>query len=444
MSTVARVPEEPSPPHGAVSGNVGAMTPSTTAIAGLSQALTGCACRLHEHAGGGHSVTSALGVWLLLALASDTVADGDRADLVNHLGMPLDEAKSLAAALLESPHPQVSSAIAAWTRATHETPGLRTWIQTLPSSLNRGPVPSQTQADTWAADNTDGLIERFPLSIDADTLLVLASALATKVDWWQPFELASVESTPGGAASWPSNVTTVLRSPAHVRRYIFNAESSGAGDVAVHEARAEGLLVVSLAAGPDVSQANVLAVAHQVAFAATAPRAAGVEPVVRSLFDLELGSQPCWHLSEGPGLVTSTTGREERVEAYLPAWQAETDLDLTTEPRLGVGSVLSGLSRLLVKDPRGSVMEARQAATASFSRTGFTAAAVTAFGVRLSGLPAEPHEGVVRTATLHFGGPHAVVAVAIDSGIPDGVGVPHGQWHRIPVFSAWVTAAVEA
>jgi hypothetical protein len=182
------------------------MTPSTIAIAGLSRALAKYACRLHEHAGGGHSVTSALGVWLLLALASDTVADGDRADLVNLLGMPLDEAKNLAATLLDSPHPQVSSAIAAWTLASHETPALRTWIETLPSSLNRGPVPSQTEADAWAADHTDGLIDRFPLAVDEDTLLVLASALATKVDWEEPFELASVESTPGGAASWPSNV----------------------------------------------------------------------------------------------------------------------------------------------------------------------------------------------------------------------------------------------
>jgi serine protease inhibitor len=81
-------------------------------------------------------------------------------------------------------------------------------------------MQSRTEADTWAADNTDGLIDRFPLAIDEDTLLVLASALATKVAWWQPFELASVESTPGGAASWPSDVTTVLRSPKHVRRYL--------------------------------------------------------------------------------------------------------------------------------------------------------------------------------------------------------------------------------
>jgi hypothetical protein len=215
--------------------------------------------------------------------------------------------------------------------------------------------------------------------------------------------------------------------------------------VAVHEPRAEGLLVVSVAAGPDVSQAQVLTAAHRVAFLAIAPWTSGSNPVERSLFDLELGSHPCWHLIEGPGPVTSTTGREERVEAYLPAWQAETDLDLTTKPEQGVGSVLKGLSRLLVPDPRGSLVAARQAAKASFSRTGFTAAAGTAFGLVTGGPPPPPREGVVPTATLLFGGPHAVVAVAIDSAtFRNGLMVPDGEWHGIPVFSAWVTEAVEA
>ena len=147
-------------------------------------------------------------------------------------------------------------------------------------------MPSQTAADVWAADNTDGLIDHFPLPMSEDTLLVLASALATKVDWHQPFEVASVKSTPGGAASWPSDVT--------------------------------------------------------------------------------------------------------------------------------------------------------------FSKTGFTAAAVTAFGLIATGPPPQTRSGVVRTATLLFGGPHAVVAVAIDSPRLDGRAEPDGQWHGIPVFSAWVTEAVEA
>jgi hypothetical protein len=111
---------------------------------------------------------------------------------------------------------------------------------------------------------------------------------------------------------------------------------------------------------------------------------------------------------------------------------------------LGVGSVLTGLSRLLVADPGAAEASARQAAKASFSKTGFTAAAVTAFGLMATGLPPQTRSGVVRTATLLFGGPHAVVAVAIDSPRLDGGAEPDGQWHGIPVFSAWVTEAVEA
>ena len=63
----------------------------------------------------------------------------------------------------------------------------------------------------------------------------------------------------------------------------------------------------------------------------------------------------------------------------------------------------------------------------------------------VSGAPPEPREGVIRTATLLFGGPHAVVALAIDSPRSQhGTKVPDGGWHGIPVFSAWVTEAVEA
>lgn len=44
-------------------------------------------------------------------------------------------------------------------------------------------MPSQRDADAWAEDKTLGLIRSFPLTIDAFTRVVLASALATQVSW---------------------------------------------------------------------------------------------------------------------------------------------------------------------------------------------------------------------------------------------------------------------
>ena len=54
-----------------------------------------------------------------------------------------------------------------------------------------GPSPIRRHwaaLDRWADEQTGGLIEKFPLGIDDETLLVLASALTARVRWRTPFE----------------------------------------------------------------------------------------------------------------------------------------------------------------------------------------------------------------------------------------------------------------
>jgi len=72
---------------------------------------------------------------------------------------------------------------------------------------------------------------------------------------------------------------------------------------------------------------------------------------------------------------------------------------------------------------------AKQAAVAKYTRVGFEAAAVTAMMMMAAGVPML-REGRRRTAELRFGHPYAVVATANQPGSP---------WHRVPVFSAWIT-----
>ena len=69
----------------------------------------------------------------------------------------------------------------------------------------------------------------------------------------------------------------------------------------------------------------------------------------------------------------------------------------------------------------------------------------------MTGLAASPlsmaagPSGVVRIATLRFGHPFAVVAVAADDGHPgDDATARPGPWHGMPVFSAWVTSPEDA
>ncbi|VBA39923.1 hypothetical protein LAUMK13_02833 [Mycobacterium innocens] len=54
--------------------------------------------------------------------------------------------------------------------------------------MDVGPVPSQEQADVWARDHTDGLIERFPVDV-SHMQAILVSALATRISWRRPYEV---------------------------------------------------------------------------------------------------------------------------------------------------------------------------------------------------------------------------------------------------------------
>ncbi|MFI5954710.1 hypothetical protein [Cryptosporangium sp. NPDC051539] len=379
--------------------------------------------RLHATLGDAHHVASPLGAWLVLALAASARPG---AGVEEALGCSAADARGHASALLERPHRAVGAAAAVWTRADRRTPALQAWEDGLSAAVERGPVPSQEDADAWAADRTHGLIEKFPLAVHPRTLLVLASALATDVNWAEPF--AAVPAAELGPTRWP--LETVLRSGrTHRARLSTDAE---AGDLAVHVARSgdeDTLTVVSVIGAPDVAPATVLGAAHRAAIEEVRGR-----PAARSLYDLPLGDGHAWTLTEEPVRTTSRGGREERCEAILPAWEATSRHDLMADPRTGFRDAAEALVPLLPPEPAGSEAEAVQSALAKYSRTGFAAAAVTALGLRATAL-IEPRDGVRRIATLRFGRPYAVVAVAEQSG---------GPWSGVPVFSAWVAAPSDA
>jgi hypothetical protein len=394
----------------------------TTLAADLSAPLARYAARLHAGAAGEHHVASPLGAWLLLALAAS--AAGDRAvpeDLADALGLDPRAAAEMAAALLADPHPAVLSAAAVWHRPAAGD-ALAGWLAGLPPRVAVGDLPDQAGADAWAAEHTAGLIERFPLRLRPDTLLVLATALATRVSWERPFDLVpAAELRPG--RGW-AGLTRALRTPDGYGHEQFVAVTDGAGDVAVHTARSrDGLAVTSVAAAPDVPPADVLAAAYEIAGDPAAVRR-------RSLFDLS-GDGPLWTLTERPDQTTAPDGREERCVAVLPAWSADSKHGLA-RPELGFGGASAVLAEALGLPGRD--YEAKQSAVARYSREGFEAAAVTAMAVPLGFSPTR--DGLVREAVLRFGHPYAVVAVTTDRA--------GGPWHGLPVFSAWVATPTDA
>jgi len=415
------------------------------ALTDTAAAVARYAGRLHRVAGEGHHVASPLGAWLLLALCGPVGSGEARDQLAEAVGCDLDQAAAMAGALLSEPHPAVAAAAGVWRRDGADSGPLGRWLAGLPRAVETGELTGQAALDDWARRSTGGMIREFPADLSAEVLLVLASVLAARVSWEEPFDVV-----PGAAlgpySAWASELRRVLRTPRDRRLGTrkswahdqFIAATGEAGDVAVHAAWARGgLRVTSVAAQPGVPATNVLAAAHRLA----SPAATGGDLARRSLFDLPLGEAPLWAIRERPASVEAANGRKERCTAVLPAWSAASLHDLTRHPSLGFSAAAATLADLINLDP--SWYQARQAVVARYSRTGFEAAAATGFAA-VGGVPRQ-RQGLLRTAELRFGHPFAVVAVTADHGHRPWRDAPRrAPWQGLPVFSAWITQPEDA
>jgi hypothetical protein len=361
--------------------------------------------------GGTHHVGSPLGAWLVLALAAPAATGSLAEQLTDSLGTDPDSACRMATGVLNRRHPAVSAAAAAW--ALQGLTGLDGWRAGLPATVTTGPIPTPDEANTWARDNTLGLIERFPVDV-TQVAIVLASALATRVTWLTPFETTDATELHG---PWGRQLSRVLRTPRHGPHHTYITDTVRAGRVAVHSAIANGLDVISVLAEPEVAPAEVLAAAHDICLARARNNAV-------SLFDLPLGDHPLWTITE----VQASHGGQH-LEALLPAWHAVTEHKLLSVPSLGFQAAGQGLQRLA--DLGVGRIEAAQNAVARYSRRGFEAAAITAVAVTTSARRPPP-PGPYRTATVRFAHPYAVVAMTDGQADDD-------PWHGLPVFAAWIS-----
>ena len=179
-----------------------------------------------------------------------------RRDFEAVLGTIVVDAHARARLLLDKPHPAVSAVAAAWDRDLG--PAYRRWARTLPGSVERGPVPTQVDADAWARQRTGGAITRFPLQVDELTLLILASAVATDTAWARPL---GTSTELGGEFGARIGHALVVDDGVQLV-----ADTTAAGLVAVTAPRtSSGLDVLSVIAAPDVAAERVDRAAHQVA-----------------------------------------------------------------------------------------------------------------------------------------------------------------------------------
>lgn len=390
--------------------------------ADLLAAVQGYARRLHAHAlpeGPAHHVASPLGAWLLLAVLADLPGAVDADGFADALGADPDAAREHALRLLASPPPAVRVAAAAWARPLPGGDAVDRWTAALPATVPTGPLPSQEALDAWAAHGTDGLVERFPLDLDPDTFLLLATALATRVQWDLPFDPVGAEAL-GPACDWTvRRALSATSAPGGVVRHEGRL-------VGVHVAKAPGLAVVSVVDERGTAPQDVLRVALDLAPAA----ATGTLGTV-SLWDLP-GDGHAWTLRDARAHAHSPDARPEQVDAVLPAWRATTRLDLADEIACGFAGLAPTMAALVPPRFHPIEVDAAQSAVAGFDTAGFEAAAVTAVGFLARGALVPEHDVPRRIATLRFDRPFAAVAVATDQ-----------RWWGLPVFSAWVAEAVE-
>jgi hypothetical protein len=366
-----------------------------------------------------HQVGSPLGAWLVLALAAPTADGVLREEIADALGTDVADAQRLVAELLRRPNEAVGAALAAWSKPG--LTGLDAWLAELPVAVTTGDVPTQQEADQWARNHTLGLINTFPIDTRG-VLILLASALATRVTWLRPFDLVDGTELRG---AWGRQLTRALHAPADLGHTTSIVATDRAGTVAAHTALADaGLQVTSVIAAADVPRADVLAVAHDLAGTARGRRGTGSSV---SLFDLPLGDSPLWTITERDARAGG-----EQSEAVLPAWQVESEHDLLTVPSLAFGAAARSLQKLAQVN---GLVEAAQTAVAKFTRRGFEAAAVTALGIAVSGrMPPPP--GPYRTATVRFAHPYAVIATTRATS--------NDPWDGLPVFAAWITRPDDA
>ncbi|MFE6846632.1 serpin family protein [Streptomyces sp. NPDC057686] len=351
--------------------------------------------------GGPGTVLTAAGIWPLLALLADGAGGPARAELTEALGIPAESAAAAARELLAglARIRGLRAATGLWAKA--DLPLYESWSAGLPDGA-RGTLTGDEDTDRkaldgWAADRTGGLIERMPLVLERDTLLVLASALTLRLKWIQPFRSGSVDLTEGPWAG--RSALALYRNTSLLDR--ARVAHTPAGPVTLLEVVGDGGVDVHLVLGePAARPGEVLAAGAAVVTRAAPSTGASLLP----------------EGNPGPGLRIGTVrsvDRAPRLWVGTVAFDVSADHDLLDHARLfGLHTAAdsgSGHFPGISSDPL-AVDSARQSALARFHAEGFEAAAVTAVDAAVGcGLPRYRYR--VRQAEVAFHRPFGFLAV---------------------------------
>lgn len=407
----------------------------------------------------GTTVVSGLGLWPLLAILSGAADEPGRSEL----GAAAEVEPAVAAA-------RAADLVATIDRTADLQVALGVWVhEQLKLSESFGsvvPAPltgqltgdvtrDQARLDGWAAEHTDGLIQRMPIDVTPDLAVVLASALSLRTTWVRPFteQVNRPAAGPwtGGSWHWLERTDRDLDT---IRRY----DDPAAGALSVITVQGDADVDVLLGVGaPQAQQADVLA--GLLAAAAQPDAGRSGRDLLGAAQSGEGGGARSGQGGAGQGgagqsgqggagqsgqsgagqlggaqsgqevapavRVTTTTAPVPDLRLSLPSFAVEVDHDLMEHRELfGLGAVSAspqGSGHFSAISPESLlVAQAKQTVLARFFATGFEAAAVTAIGMRLTSMPMQQQPRL----DVELNRPFGFVAVHRAS--------------RLPIVAGWI------
>ncbi|MET8974624.1 serpin family protein [Streptomyces sp. NPDC004539] len=370
------------------------------------RAVNGLTSRWAGAAGAeGGTAFSAAGVWPLLAFLADGADGPARAELAAALGVPAGEAAGLARELSDglAGVAGLDSALGLWTARTLRL--REEWASRLPSGtrgvLGGDPVADRAALDAWAREHTGGRIEEMPVSLDESTLLVLASALALRTRWAEPFHETILESAVWGDREYLG----LRRDTADLDRLSVSRTPFGS----VTEVRVlgeDGLDVHLLLGETEMTPTQILR--------------AGVELLSGGHLSVPGSRLPLGEAGPGVRVVEVPCTRPSAPELSL----ATAAFELTARHDLLKQAELFGLGAARdtsyghfpgVSDSPLAVSSAEQSVVARFHARGFEAEVVTLVAAAAGGLP--EYRWTTKVVEARFDRPFGFLAVHRETGL---------------------------
>lgn len=350
----------------------------------------------------GAGVLSGAGLWPLLAVLAWSADEPGRGELAGAVGLPADECMDAARDLLKEVDDLdgVDAALGLWAQEAAEV--RPEWRDTLPAGtfgeLTGDASADQPKLDAWARERTHGLIERFPVQAGPELMLTLATALALRTTWQRKF---TDEPWPVADGVWAGRRLAGLSRTTAEAGDLRVADTSAGPLTLTRVAGDNGLDVHLVLGSPEAAAGDVLAAAVPLL---------GSDSLVDGAALLSSGGVERW-----PGVSTVSAQRQGLV-LKTPRFTVRSLHDLLRQAEVfGLRTVASG--------DRGHfpaigpvplrVDQARQAAVAIFSATGFEAAAVTAIGLRTVSMPVHSTQAIA----VSYDRPFGFLAVHRESGL---------------------------